>query len=1016
MNPQRWERIKQLFDEALELPAERRASFLEACGEDSTLRAEVEALLEHNQRAGSFLQESPAQNLAVVSPPIVTIPTFSSGEVIAGRFRIAGFIGRGGMGDVYKAEDTRLHRLVALKFLPEELAKHAQSMSRFQREAEAASSLNHPNICVVYDLGEQNGRAFIAMELLEGQTLRNVIVGRPLELERLLQIGIQVADGLDAAHMKGIVHRDIKPENIFINSRGDAKILDFGLAKLQRKGSAASDEATITEAAELTQHGVAMGTVAYMSPEQARGERLDARTDLFSVGLVLYEMATGRRAFSGATSAIIFAALLKDTPQPPSEINRAIPVELEKIIGKGLEKDRTLRYQHASEIRADLRRLRRESQEAAISSRGHKLWPVKHHLPLKKAVGFLAVTIVAGAVTGGYLHRVSTKQAQPAGRQSVVIAEFENSTDDAVLDGTVKDAVAVQLEQSPLLQIVPEEKITEALKKGGNPADIKLTNDLGKTVCKRIEANAVVGGSLARSPNGYVITVNAVNCDTGVYIAKAQLQAGNKEQVLGTIWKATADLRHAMGEPLKSIQDNDIGTVATTSSMEAFRAFEKGRELHSQGDNAGAIPFLKQATELDPNFAAAYVALGNGYAGMGATDLRNEAFRKAFSLRNRTSGSERRLIEAIYYGSVTGEMFKNIDALKRWEMLKPDDFSPHNLLGLAYRKLGDNQNAERELRETLRIGPDSSIPYDNLGGCLLEADQFDKLRSLLAQASVKGLDDNPGLHELRFALALVTGDTTALAKEQSWSHSTSDQMTGLGMRIEQQVETGHKNDARMSTNSAVQIAARSNMRDTAAGVLLYEAWAEALWGYTKEPRDTAQRALKFCKSATCSTSAARTLAMTKDFLQSRRLLKELSKNRPDDTLLNSITLPLVRSVLEYRAGRGEGALQAQDPLQPFDFGSVAGVSAAYIRGLAHQRENQPEEAIKDFQAVIEHQGLGATTPERVLAYVQLGRSYATTRNFEKSRAEYSHFFALWKDADPDIPILKEAKVEYAKLQ
>ena len=361
-NPEHWERIKSLFNEALELPPEHRAAFLAVCCDDEKLRAEVEAILEHSQRAGSFLQESPAQRLAADLPENSMTASFSSGEIISGRFRIAGFLGRGGMGEVYKAEDTRLHRLVALKFLPQDLTGYAQSLSRFQREAEAASALNHRNICVVYDVGEQNGRAFIAMEFLEGETLRDVIMGRPLALERLLDIGAQIADGLDAAHSKGIMHRDIKPENIFVTSRRDVKILDFGLAKLQRGAMETSDDDMASEAVELTQHGAALGTAAYMSPEQARGEKLDTRTDLFSFGLVLYEMGTGRRAFAGATAAIVFASLLKETPVPPSEINRAIPPELDKIISKALEKERTLRYQHAAEMREALARLKRHSE------------------------------------------------------------------------------------------------------------------------------------------------------------------------------------------------------------------------------------------------------------------------------------------------------------------------------------------------------------------------------------------------------------------------------------------------------------------------------------------------------------------------------------------------------------------------------------------------------------------------------------------------------------------------------
>jgi serine/threonine protein kinase len=1017
VDQRRWEHIKDLLDAAAELAPANRSSFLaQACGADESLRTAVEALLEHHQQAGSFLEGNPAAVLFDAAFPCPTDPTVSPDEMVSGRFRISNFVGRGGMGEVYKAEDTRLHRIVALKFLPDEIAKHPQGLSRFQREAQAASALSHPNICTVYDIGEHHGRAFIAMEYLEGQTLKSVIASNPPDLERLLKISIATADALDAAHSKGIIHRDIKPENIFITSRGDAKVLDFGLAKLQHDESDGARETTVSKTAELTGHGVAMGTVSYMSPEQVRGEALDARTDLFSFGLVMYEMATGRRAFAGATSAIIFAALLKETPQPPSEINQAVSPELDQIIGKALEKDRVMRYQHAGDIRADLQRLLRESEHDRFNSQERRLRTTRRRLPSRIISLFVvAAMLVAAIAIGLYTRNAPPKTGQPAGKLPLVMAEFDNLTGDPAFDNVVGDAVAVQLHQSPMFRLLSEDQVTEALKKVGQPGDTKLTSDLAMAVCRRAGADAVISGSLSRSHDQYVISANTVNCNSGEYEAKAQLQVEKKEQVLPTIWKATADLRHGMGESLQSVQNSDISNGVTTSSMEAFRAYEKGSELHNRGDAEGSIPFYKQAIELDPNFATAYTALGHSYIPLGATDLTYDAFCKAFALRDHASGSQRLWIEASYYAAVPGDIFKEIDALKRWATLRPEEFAPHNLLGMVYENLGDYQNAIRELREALRLGSDLTMPYDNLGWCLLETNHYDELRSLLAQAAVKGVDENASLHQLRFSLAFVTGDAAAVALEHSWSQNTPDQMSGLWVRMREQVEQGHESEARTSNDSATQIAVRTNMKDRAARALFYEAWAEVLWGYQTEPRSTARRALGLCKSPTCTVSAALALAMAGDAQSARVLLDGLAKHRPEDTLLNSIYFPLVRSALAYRAGHYEGVLQALEPLRPFDFGGVAGVSAAYMRGMANRQLGRQQQAIKEFQSVIEHEGLGATAPERALAYYQLGRSYAAAHDAARSKAAYSHFFALWNDADPDIPILKAAKAEYAVL-
>jgi len=933
------------------------------------------------------------------------------GQTIS-HYRVIEKLGGGGMGVVYKAEDTELGRFVALKFLPEDLAGDPQALERFRREARAASALNNPYICTIYEIGKHAGQSFIAMEFLEGQTLRHLIAGRALALDQLVKIGIEVADALNAAHASGVIHRDIKPENIFVNSRGDAKVLDFGLAKMQQSERGAED-ATITEAVELTGQGSTVGTIAYMSPEQARGERLDARSDLFSFGVVLYEMATGKRAFAGATSAIIFASILKESPAPAREVNKEVPAELERIIHKALEKDRTLRYQSAAEMQGDLRRLLRASEQAKLAPQRSTGFA----LPLKKmGLGAAALIVMAAIVAGFYLLGKPGKKIQATGKQPVLVCELENRTGDAWFDNALKDAVKVQLEQSPMLEIIPEERVTEALKNSGKPADANLMVDLGKQICRAAGAATVVGSTLTGSGGDFLIGLNAFDCRSGESAGQAQLRATGRDQVLSTVWAAAADLRHAMGESTQSIQDNDVGADATTSSMEAYRAFEKADELHDKGDHPGSILFLKQAIDIDPNFAMAYAEMGHDYGSMGATDLGDEALAKAFSLRERARGSERSWIEVSYYSAVTGGTFKEIDALKRWETLKPDEFAPHNLLAGVYEDMGDYQTAEKEEREALRVGSGSAIASGNLGNILLEEERFDELRSLLAQAGGKDGGGGSHMHRLQFDLALVTGDAATVAKEEAWSRSGEDEMAGLRLRMAEQLMTGRKNDARASMDQAVQIGARSGIKDTASLTLLGEAWAETLWGYSKEPRETAQRALGSCKSRPCSIRAARVLAMTGDSAGARRLIDDLAKNYQDDTLLNSISIPLVRSVLAYQAGKYEEAVRLQEPLVPFDFGDVAGVTPAYIRGLAYLRMGKAEQAVKEFEAVTAHKGVGATDPERVLAELQLGRSYVAAHDTEKAKAAYSRFLTAWKDADADVPILKEAKAEYGKVR
>ena len=931
------------------------------------------------------------------------------GETIS-HYKIRSRLGEGGMGVVYEAEDTRLGRKVAIKFLPDGSCADAEAVQRFLREARVVSNLNHPHICTLHDIGTHQDRQFMVMERLDGQTLKDRIASGALALDEVLELGVQIADALDAAHAQGVVHRDIKPANLFVTRRGGLKVLDFGIAKLGQSSRGDAETRSIT--GQLTTMGTTIGTVSYMSPEQARGLELDARSDVFSAGVVLYEMVTGRVPFQGTTVATIFESLLTKPPAPPSSITPDLPAEFDHIVLKALEKDRETRYQGAAELKADLKRLKRTTESnqvpAASATQPVSRAPRRWRIPV-----LVGTPLVTAALVGGFLLYRSINAPALTERDPVVLAMVVNRTGDTMFDDTLGEALAMQLRQSPFLNVVPEQQVAATLRQMGREPMTAITEDVGREVCQRAGARALLGGAIAMLGSSYVITLNAQDCVTGAVVAEEQGQSASKEQVLAVLGSTVSRFREELGESLASIQRYDAKIEeGTTRSLEALKSYSQGIRTRRISGDFDSVPFFRRAIELDPEFALAYARLGTVYGNLGQQDEARKMTTRAYELRHKVSEAERLYIEARYFSSVELNAQKALDAYRLTLATYPNDYTALTNSASLQRQQGQLEEAISKLELVIKVAPDQPLGWTNLSGAYLE--RGDLANAHRAAESAIKLQDSSSARQVLYTVGLVTGDQGLADAQVAAMRGRREEMDLVGTRMFGAVYRGRMNDA---AQLAVELQSRAialSRGVQASQTLMGLAISEALVGLEDRAR-------------------ARLAAAGEDGLQNEQTLDDrlVVAALLGDAKAAAALLPEAQATSERFSGdpprrdeyvrllnglklMAEGKFaEAVTTAEPVTF-SLQNSDVVGIYSMAKLRAGDLPGAAKGFEYVSSLRA-PLLNAGPVLATVSLARIQVQNGKADEARKLYQKFFDQWKDADPDVPLLVQARAEFQKL-